>query len=197
MIDKQMSPFLIFLSASLVNNILLIRFIGLCSFFGLSTNIKNSVGMGIAVTFVAIMAAAVSWVVYHLLLVPLGLVVLRTAAFILTIAALVQLEEMFIKKYLPPLYRAMGIYLPLITTNCAILAITFLNIDYNLSLFKSIIHAVGIAGGYCLAIILFANIRERILLAPVPKSLEGYPIAFFTASLMSLAFLGFKGLFGL
>jgi electron transport complex protein RnfA len=197
MIENGMSPFLIFLSACLVNNILLIRFIALCSFFGLSTSLKDSIGMGIAVTFVAVMAAAVAYPVYYYLLIPLKLVVLRTMAFILTIATLVQLEEMFIKKYLPPLYRAMGIYLPLITTNCAILAITFLIIDYQLNFFKSMVYAFGVSGGYCLAIILFATIRERILLAPVPKSLEGAPIAFFTASLMSLAFLGFKGLFGL
>jgi len=104
---------------------------------------------------------------------------------------------MFIKKYLPPLYHAMGIYLPLITTNCAILGATFLNIDYSLNLYKSIIHGIGIAVGYTLAIILFAGLRERIQTAPVPKSLKGYPIAFFLASLMSLAFLGFKGLFGI
>jgi len=197
MVDNTLSPALIFLSACLINNILLIRFIGLCSFFGLSTSIKNSIGMSIAVTFVTIMASAVSWAIYHLILIPSGLEFLRTAAFILTIAALVQVEEMFIKKYLPPLYRAMGIYLPLITTNCAILATTFLNIDYNLSLLKSIVHGFGIASGYTIAIILFAGIRERLSVAPIPKSLQGYPIAFFLASLMSLAFLGFKGLFGL
>jgi electron transport complex protein RnfA len=153
--------------------------------------------MGIAVTFVTVISTIISWLIYHLLLVPLDLVFLRTGTFILTIAALVQLEEMFIKKYLPPLYRAMGIYLPLITTNCAILGATFLNIDYSLNLYKSIIHGIGIAVGYTLAIILFAGLRERIQTAPVPKSLKGYPIAFFLASLMSLAFLGFKGLFGI
>jgi len=197
MINNEMNPILIFISACLINNILLIKFIGLCSFFGLSTNIKNSVGMGIAVTFVTVISTIISWLIYHLLLVPLDLVFLRTGTFILTIAALVQLEEMFIKKYLPPLYRAMGIYLPLITTNCAILGATFLNIDYSLNLYKSIIHGIGIAVGYTLAIILFAGLRERIQTAPVPKSLKGYPIAFFLASLMSLAFLGFKGLFGI
>lgn len=197
MINNEMNPILIFISACLINNILLIKFIGLCSFFGLSTNIKNSVGMGIAVTFVTVISTIISWLIYHLLLVPLDLVFLRTGTFILTIAALVQLEEMFIKKYLPPLYHAMGIYLPLITTNCAILGATFLNIDYSLNLYKSIIHGIGIAVGYTLAIILFAGLRERIQTAPVPKSLKGYPIAFFLASLMSLAFLGFKGLFGI
>jgi len=153
--------------------------------------------MGIAVTFVTVIAVIVSWLIYHLVLVPLDLVFLRTGTFILTIATLVQLVEMFLKKYVPPLYRGMGIYLPLITTNCAILAVTFLNIDYELNLSKSIIHGIGIAAGFTLAIILFAGLRERIVTAPIPRALQGYPIAFFLASLMSLAFLGFKGLFGI
>jgi electron transport complex protein RnfA len=197
MVNNQMSPVFIFVSACLINNIVLIRFIGLCPFFGLSTNLKNALGMGIAVTFVATIATIVSWSVYNLVLVPLHLEFLRTAAFILTIASLVQLEEMFIKKHIPQLYKSMGIYLPLITTNCAILATTFLNIDYKLDLYKSIVHGVGIACGFTIAIVVFASIRERICTAPVPKSLQGYPISFFLASLMSLAFLGFKGLFGL
>lgn len=192
-----MSSTSVFLSACLINNIILIKFIGLCSFFGLSKNIKNSFGMGIAVTFVTVIAVIVSWLIYHLVLVPLDLVFLRTGTFILTIATLVQLVEMFLKKYVPPLYRGMGIYLPLITTNCAILAVTFLNIDYELNLSKSIIHGIGIAAGFTLAIILFAGLRERIVTAPIPRALQGYPIAFFLASLMSLAFLGFKGLFGI
>jgi len=153
--------------------------------------------MVIAVTFVTVVAVIVSWIIYHLVLVPFDIVFLRTGVFILTIATLVQLEEMFMKKYMPPLYRAMGIYLPLITTNCAILAVTFLNIDYGLNLYKSIVHGIGVAAGYTLAIVLFASLRERIITAPVPKALQGYPIAFFLASLMSLAFLGFKGLFGI
>ncbi len=197
MIDNTMNPFLIFISACLINNILLIKFLGLCSFFGLSSSIKNSVGMSLAVIFVTIMATVVSWIIFHLVLVPLNLVFLRTATFILTIATLVQIEEMFIKKYLPPLYKAMGIYLPLITTNCAILAVAFLNIDYNLNLLNSIAHGFGVGVGYTLAIILFAGLRERLMTAPIPKALQGYPVAFFLASLMSLAFLGFKGLFGL
>ena len=197
MINNSMNSTAIFISACLINNIILIKFIGLCSFFGLSTNLKNSLGMGIAVTFVTVIAVIVSWLIYHLMLVPLDLVFLRTGTFILTIATLVQLVEMFLKKYVPPLYRGMGIYLPLITTNCAILAVTFLNIDYELNLTKSIIHGIGIAAGYTLAIILFAGLRERILTAPIPRALQGYPIAFFLASLMSLAFLGFKGLFGI
>src|SRR3989339_1242671 len=188
MINNNMDLILIFLSAFLINNILLIRFIGLCSFFGLSASIKNSFGMGVAVTFVTMMAAAVSWLIYYRMLIPLHIGFLRTAAFILTIASLVQLEEMFLKRYMPPLYRAMGIYLPLITTNCAILAVTFLNIDYGLSFIKSMIYAFGVALGYTLAIIIMATLRERILYSSIPKALQGYPIVFFVASLMSLAF---------
>jgi len=197
MVNNGMSSTSIFISACLINNIILIKFIGLCSFFGLSKNLKNSLGMGVAVTFVTVIAVIVSWLIYHLVLVPLDLVFLRTGTFILTIATLVQLVEMFLKKYVPPLYRGMGIYLPLITTNCAILAVTFLNIDYELNLSKSIVHGIGIAAGFTLAIILFAGLRERIVTAPIPRALQGYPIAFFLASLMSLAFLGFKGLFGI
>jgi electron transport complex protein RnfA len=197
MIHDGMNPFLILVSAMLVNNILLIKFIALCSFFGLSNQIKNALGMSAAVIFVMVVSTAVTWAIYHLVLVPRGLEFLRTATFILTIAALVQLEEMFLKKYSRPLYNAMGIYLPLITTNCAILAATFLNIDYGLGFLKGLVYSFSVGAGYGLAIIIFAGIRERLFLAPVPKALEGYPIAFFMAGLMSLAFLGFKGLFGL
>jgi electron transport complex protein RnfA len=192
-----MNLFLIFLSAMIVNNILLIRFIALCSFFGISNNIQTSVGMGIAVIFVMVMASSISWIVYHFILIPFDLLYLRTAAFILTIATFVQLEEMVIRKMFPALYRAMGIYLPLIVVNCAVLAAAFLIIDYNLSFIKSLVYTIGVGGGYLVAIVMFAAIRERIALAPIPKSFKGYPITFITASLMSLAFLGFKGLFGL
>jgi electron transport complex protein RnfA len=192
-----MNLFLIFLSAMIVNNILLIRFIALCSFFGISNNIQTSVGMGIAVIFVMVMASSISWIVYHFVLIPFDLLYLRTAAFILTIATFVQLEEMAIRKMFPALYRAMGIYLPLIVVNCAVLAAAFLIIDYNLGFIKSLVYTVGVGGGYLVAIVMFAAIRERIMLAPIAKSFQGYPIAFITASLMSLAFLGFKGLFGL
>ncbi|MEW6040368.1 MAG: RnfABCDGE type electron transport complex subunit A [Elusimicrobiota bacterium] len=192
-----MNPFLLLVSSIFVNNILLIKFLALCSFFGLSNQIKNAFGMSLAVLFVMLVSTAVTWLVYNLVLVPKDIVFLRTAVFILTIAALVQLEEMFIKKYSKPLYDAMGIYLPLITTNCAILAVTFLSIDYGLGFIKSIIYALGVGIGYGIAIVIFAAIRGRLFLSTVPKSLEGYPIAFFLASLMSLAFLGFKGLFGL
>ena len=197
MISNDLNVFLILLSAMIVNNILLIRFIALCSFFGISSSIKTSIGMGMAVVFVMVMATAVSWPVYHFILVPLNLVYLRTAAFILTIATFVQLEEMFIRRMFPPLYRAMGIYLPLIVVNCAVLAAAFLCIDYTLDFAKSIVYSIGVSLGYFAAIVMFAAIREVVDHAPVPTLFRGHPIAFVTASLMSLAFLGFKGLFGL
>jgi electron transport complex protein RnfA len=197
MISNDLNIFLILLSAMMVNNILLIRFNALCSFFGISNSIKTSTGMGIAVIFVMVVATAVSWPVYHFILVPLDLIYLRTAAFILTIATFVQLEEMFIRKMLPSLYRAMGIYLPLIVVNCAVLAAAFLCIDYSLGFAKSIVYTIGVGSGYFIAIIMFAAIREVVDRAPVPVLFKGHPISFITASLMSLAFLGFKGLFGL
>ena len=197
MISQNLNFFLIFLSAMIVNNILLMRFIALCSFFGLSNNMQASVGMGFAVIFVMIMATTISWLVYHYLLVPFDLLYLSTASFILTIATFVQLEEMVIRKLFPPLYRSLGIYLPLIVVNCAVLAAAFLVIDYNLGFLKSLVYTLGVGAGYFFAIVMFAGIRERVNLAPIPKSFQGYPIAFITASLMSLAFLGFKGLFGL
>lgn len=197
MITDNLNIFLILVSAMVVNNILLIRFIALCSFFGISSSIKTSFGMSMAVLFVMVMAVAVSWPVYHFLLVPFDLEYLRTAAFILAIATFVQLEEMFIRKTFPPLYRALGIYLPLIVVNCAVLAAAFLCIDYKLNFLKSIVYTVGVGLGYFAAIIMFAGIREVVDHAPVPRLFKGHPIAFITASLMSLAFLGFKGLFGL
>jgi electron transport complex protein RnfA len=197
MISNELNLFLIFLSAMIVNNILLIRFIALCSFFGISSNLEASIGMGMAVIFVMVMSSTISWIVYHFILIPLDLVFLRTAAFILTIATFVQFEEIFIKKSAPTLYRALGIYLPLIVVNCAVLAAAFLGVDYELSLIKHIVYTLGVASGYTFAIVLFAAIRERIAIAPVPKAFAGFPIAFITASLMSLAFLGFKGIFGL
>src|SRR3989339_474593 len=186
----------IFFSALLINNILLIRFLALCSFFGVSTGIENSIGMSSAVIFVMTISSAISWGLYNFVLVPFQLEFLRTASFILVIAALVQLEEIYLKKMIPNLYRSMGIYLPLITTNCAILAVAFLAIDYRYSFSASMAFSVGVSPGYSLAIILFAYIRERMALAPIPKWFQGYPIAFVTAALMSLAFLGFTGMFG-
>lgn len=187
----------IFLSAFIVNNILLIRFLGLCSFFGISTNIKSSLGMGMAVIFVTVMACSISWAVYNYLLLPFNLEYLRTVTFILTIASFVQFEEIIIRKKAPALYKAFGIYLPLITTNCAILASAFLGIDYKLNFLQNLVFAVGISTGFCFVIVLFASIREKLDTSPLPANFRGVPIAFIMAGLMSLAFLGFKGLFKL
>jgi electron transport complex protein RnfA len=192
-----MELFGIFFAAFLINNILLIRFIALCSFFGVSTNIGTSLGMSFAVIFVMTISSAVSWAVYYFILAPFHLEFLRTAVFIITIASLVQLEELYLKKMIPTLYRSMGIYLPLITTNCAILAVAFLAIDYKYNFLQSMVYSLGVSAGYALAMILFAYVRERMAIAPIPKWFQGYPIAFITAALMSLAFLGFSGMFGL
>jgi electron transport complex protein RnfA len=192
-----MNPAKILMGAFLVNNIILMRFLGLCPFFGVSTAVETSVGMSAAVLFVMTLAAWVSWLLYHAFLLPLGLVFLRTAVFILVIAGLVQFVEMVLKKYVRGLYSALGIYLPLITTNCAILGVTFLNVDYQFNLLQATLFAVGTALGFALAIILFAAIRERLEEAPISPSFKGYPIAFVGASLVSLAFLGFTSLFGI
>ncbi len=197
MIDNQMTWYMIVLSALLVNNIVLIRFLALCSFFGVSNRIEVSLSMGMAVTFVLALASAASWIIWYFLLVPLNIEYLRTASFILVIATLVQLVEMYIKKTAPALYNALGIYLPLITTNCAVLGIAILIIDYRLGFLNSIIYSISVAVGYTLSIILFAGLRERIEMAPIPEALKGAPIIFITAGIMSLAFLGFAHLFGL
>jgi electron transport complex protein RnfA len=194
---NEMNLGLIFLSAFIINNILLIRFLGLCSFIGISTNLKSSASMGMAVIFVTAMACSISWAVYEYLLIPFHLEYLRTTAFILTIASFVQFEEIIIRKKVPALYRAFGIYLPLITTNCAILAAAFLGIDYKFSFIQNIVFAIGISAGYCFVIVLFASIRERLDTSPIPSIFKGVPIAFILAGLMSLAFLGLKGLFKL
>lgn len=194
---NEMNLGLIFLSAFIINNIVLIKFLGLCSFVGLSTNIKSSTGMGVAVIFVTVMACSISWAVYHYLLIPFHLEYLRTATFILTIASFVQFEEIIIRKKVPALYKAFGIYLPLITTNCMILAAAFLGIDYKLSFIQNMVFTLGLSLGYCFAIILLASLRERLDTAPIPSIFKGVPLAFILTGLMSLAFLGFKGLFKL
>ena len=189
--------FTIFFSALIINNIILMRFIALCAFFGVSDRIEPSIGMSLAVTFVMLIATPVTWLLYQHVLLPFNIQFLRTLSFILVIASIVQFVELFMKKYTRALYKSLGIYLPLITTNCAILAVTFLAIDYNYNLVQAMVYTLGVAGGYSLAIIIFAGIRQRLALAPIPKFIKGYPIVFFTAALMSLAFMGFNGLFGI
>ncbi|MCX7941105.1 MAG: RnfABCDGE type electron transport complex subunit A [Endomicrobia bacterium] len=179
-----------------VNNIILMRFIGLCSFFGVSNKLSSALGMSGAVFFVMNLAAVVSWILYNFVLVPLQLQFLKIIVFILVIASLVQLVELFLRKNMPGLFKALGIYLPLITTNCAILAVAFLIVDYQYNLLQTLIFATGTALGYTIAIILFSSIRERLELAPLPNAVKGYGIVFITAALMSLSFMGLIGLFG-
>lgn len=179
-----------------VNNIILMRFIGLCSFFGVSNKLSSALGMSAAVFFVMNLAAVVSWFLYNFVLVPLQLQFLKIIVFILVIASLVQLVELFLRKNMPGLFKALGIYLPLITTNCAILAVAFLVVDYQYNLLQTVVFATGTALGYTIAIILFSSIRERLELAPLPNAVKGYGIVFITAALMSLSFMGLVGMFG-
>lgn len=194
---NELNMSFIFLSAFLVNNIVMIKFLGLCSFVGISTNMRSSVGMGIAVVFVTVMACSISWVVYNYLLLPFQLEYLRTVTFILTIASFVQFEEIIIRKKAPALYKSFGIYLPLITTNCVILAAAFLGIDYKFSFLQNLTFSFGVSTGYCFVIVLFASLREKLETAPIPYNFRGMPIAFIMTGLISLVFLGFKGLFKL
>ena len=189
--------FLIFLSAFLVNNIILMKFLGLCPFFGVSREMKTASSMGMSVIFVMTIATVITWFLYQYILLPLDLIYLRTVVFILVIASLVQFLELFFKKQLPGLYSALGIFLPLITTNCAILGVAFLNIDNDFGLISGIVFAISSGLGFLLAIVLIGSIRERLEIAPIPESLKGLPISFIVAALMGLAFLGFAGFMGL
>lgn len=184
----------IFLAALLVENVVLMRFLALCSYVGMTSDISQSVGMGFAVTFVTVLATAATWPIYHFILVPLGLEFLQILVFILVIASLVQLVEFYLKKNVPGLYMAMGIYLPLITTNCAILAVTFDNITKGYNLIQAIVYAVGVSGGYLVAMVLLAGVRERIKTSPIPKFLQGTPILFVATGLITVAFMGFAGM---
>lgn len=190
-----MELFIIFIGAMLVNNFVLSKFLGICSFLGVSKKKDAAFGMGLAVTFVMILASVMTWLVYNLILMPLGLEYLNTLASVLVIAALVQFVEMAMKKLSPALHKALGIFLPLITTNCAVLGMTVLNVQEGYNFIESIVNAVGAASGYMLSIVLLAFIRERIdCNENIPKVLRGLPITLFTAALMSIAFLGFQGL---
>lgn len=189
-----MKLIVILLSAIFVNNFVLSRFLGICPFLGVSKKIETALGMGIAVTFVMALASVMTWIVQYAILVPLKIEYMQTIAFILVIAGLVQFIEMVIKKTSPTLYQALGVYLPLITTNCAVLGVAILNIESKFNLVETLINGIGGALGFTLAIVLFAGVRERLEMAPYPKSLEGFPIALITASLLSIAFLGFSGL---
>jgi H+/Na+-translocating ferredoxin:NAD+ oxidoreductase subunit A len=185
---------LILISAIFVNNFVLARFLGICPFLGVSKKVETALGMGMAVTFVMTVAAVVTWFIQYLILIPFNIEYLQTIAFILVIASLVQLVEMVIQKVSPVLYQSLGIFLPLITTNCAVLGLAVLNIQKGYSFLESIVFAIGAALGFTLAMVLFAGLRERIDLCPVPKSFRGTAIALVTAGLLSLAFMGFAGL---
>ena len=189
-----MSLFILFLGAIFVNNFIFSKFLGICPFLGVSKKVETAAGMGVAVIFVITLASAATWVVYNLVLVKLGLEYLYNIAFILIIASLVQFVEMFIKKSSPSLYQALGVYLPLITTNCAVLGVAVLNMDNKYDFIQSIVNGVGAAIGFTLEIVLFAGVRERIASNNIPKTNKGFPIALITAGLMSIAFLGFSGM---
>jgi electron transport complex protein RnfA len=185
---------LLMVSAILVNNILLLRFLGNCPFLGVSRRMDTATGMGLAVIFVLTLAGMITWLVYHYLLVPLSIEYLRTIAFILVIAALVQFVEMVVQKTAPPLYEALGIYLPLITTNCAVLGVALINIDERYDLITAIFFSFASACGFALALVLMAGLRERFALVAIPKPFEGTAIGLVTAGLIALAFSGFAGL---
>jgi len=186
--------FKIFIMAFLIDNVVLMRFLALCPFIGMSTDEDKSIGMGLAVTFVTVLATCVTWPIYRFILEPLGLVFLQILVFILVIAALVQLVEFYLKKSIPSLYGAMGIYLALITTNCAILAVTFDVISKGYSFIESVVYAIGVALGFLLSMLLLAGIRKRLRTSPVPAFLKGAPVLFAASALLSMAFMGFKGL---
>ena len=182
------------LGAILANNFIFSQFLGCCPFLGVSKKVDTAVGMGIAVTFVMGLASAVCFVVNKFILIPLDLAYMQTVAFILVIAALVQFIEMFLQKSMPSLYTALGVYLPLIPTNCAVLGVVLLNVQNNYNFIESVIYGITGGLGFLLAIVLFASIRERLVFADYPKYWEGFPIALVTAGLMALAFMGFSGL---
>lgn len=185
---------LLLLAGVFVNNYVLSQFLGICPFLGVSKKVDTAAGMGMAVIFVIVLACAASWLVYNLILLPLHIEYLYNIAFILVIASLVQFVEMFLKKAAPALYQALGVFLPLITTNCAVLGVAVLNMQKEYNFIESIFNGIGGAAGFALAIVLFAGIRERIADNDTPKAFDGFPMALVTAGLMSIAFLGFSGL---
>ena len=182
------------LGAILVNNFIFSQFLGCCPFLGVSKKVDTAVGMGVAVTVVMGLASAVCFVVNKYILIPLDLAYMQTVAFILVIASLVQFIEMFLQKAMPALYTALGVYLPLITTNCAVLGVVLLNVQNGYNFIESVVYGITGGLGFLLAIVLFASIRERLVFADYPKCWDGFPIALITAGLMALAFMGFSGL---
>ena len=187
---ENTSLFVILVSSILVNNFVLSRFLGICPFLGVSKQVETAIGMGLAVTFVISLSGVTTYFVQKYLLVPFGLESLQIVSFILIIASLVQFVEIVLQKMSPSLYQALGVFLPLITTNCAVLGLALLNVQYNYNLTQTIVHSVGAPLGFMLAIVLFAGIREKQVVSDIPKPFEGFPVALITASLMSMAFLG-------
>ncbi|MDD3000533.1 MAG: electron transport complex subunit RsxA [Candidatus Riflebacteria bacterium] len=184
----------IFLTAIFIENFVLNQILGLCPFIGVSGRTESAVGMGISVTFVMVMAGVATWAVQNLILVPYSLEYLQTVSFILIIAALVQFVEMVIKKLAPALYKALGVFLPLITTNCAVLGVALINVKRNYGLLESAINALGGGLGFLLALVIMSGIRERLAISEVPVVMRGAPIAFITAGLLATAFMGLSGL---
>lgn len=184
---------IILFSAILVNNVVLSQFLGICPFLGVSKKLDSAVGMSVAVTFVLLLSTAVTWPLYTFLLEPMGFGYMQTVVFILIIAALVQLVEIILKKYLPSLHKALGVYLPLITTNCAVLGVAIQNIDEGYTLLESLTYALGIGLGFLLAMVLFSGVRQRIESADIPHFFKGMPSVLIAASLVSLSFMGFSG----
>ena len=190
----EISYFAIIIGAILVNNVVLAQFLGICPFLGVSSKVETSLGMGAAVTFVMSLTAVVAWCIQTYVLVPLHIEYMQTIVFILVIAALVQMVEIILKKISPSLYQALGIFLPLITTNCAVLGVAILMIQKEFTLLQSVVYSAATAVGFALAMVLFAGIRERLEFEEVPAAMKGTPIALVTAALLAMAFLGFSGL---
>ncbi len=190
----ELSYFAIIIGAIFVNNVVLAQFLGICPFLGVSSKVETSLGMGAAVTFVMAIASVVAWLLQTYLLVPFGIEYMQTIVFILVIAALVQMVEIILKKVSPALYQALGIFLPLITTNCAVLGVAILMIQKEFSLLQGVVYSVSSALGFALALVLFAGIRERLDFEEVPAAFRGVPIALVTAGILAMAFMGFSGL---
>ena len=189
-----MEYFVIIISSIFVNNIVLSQFLGICPFLGVSNKVSTSLGMGAAVTFVLAIASIVAYLIQYYILVPLNITYMQTIVFIRVIAALVQMVEIILKKVSPALYQALGIFLPLITTNCAVLGVAILLVQKEYNLGEAVVYAVSVAIGFTLALVLFAGLRERLELENVPKAMKGVPIALITAGILAMAFMGFSGL---
>ena len=186
--------FVVFITMALINNFILVKFLGLCPFFGISKNIGNALSMGIAVTLVMLIGSAITWLINNLILIPFDIEYMNIVMFILVIAVMVQIVEMVIKRTNLTLYNALGIYLPLITTNCAVLGIALINEIGAYSFLTSLVAALGAGVGFCLVLIIMSGIRERLETADVPKAMKGLPVAFMVAVLLSLTFIGFGGI---